>query len=84
VQRQPGVAIDDGLDFIGQVDGYLTTLDQKTGKVVWKVQEIPWQKGGHLASAPLYYNGIGQRGHERRRPGQHQQPRGTGGARGRL
>jgi outer membrane protein assembly factor BamB len=53
VQRPPGVAIDDGLDFIGQVDGYLTTLDQKTGKVVWKVQEIPWQKGGHLASAPL-------------------------------
>ena len=21
-------------------------------------QEIPWQKGGHLASAPLYYNGM--------------------------
>jgi quinohemoprotein ethanol dehydrogenase len=58
VQRQPGVAIGNGLVFIGQVDGYLTALDQKTGKVVWKVQEIPWQKGGHLASAPLYYNGM--------------------------
>jgi hypothetical protein len=33
VQRQPGVAIDDGLDVIGQVDGYLTALDRKTGKV---------------------------------------------------
>jgi quinohemoprotein ethanol dehydrogenase len=58
VQRQPGVAIGDGKVYIGQVDGYLTALNQRTGKVVWKTQEIPWQKGGHLASAPLYYNGI--------------------------
>src|SRR5439155_21580858 len=58
VQRQPGDAIGDGKVYIGQVDGYLTALNQRTGKVVWKTQEIPWQKGGHLASAPLYYNGI--------------------------
>ena len=30
----------------------------ETGNVVWKTEVIPWQKGGHLASAPLYYNGM--------------------------
>jgi quinohemoprotein ethanol dehydrogenase len=58
VQRQPGVAIGDGRVYIGQIDGYLVALDQQTGNVDWKTEEIPWKKGGHLASAPLYYNGI--------------------------
>jgi quinohemoprotein ethanol dehydrogenase len=58
VQRQPGVAIGGGLIYVGQVDGYLVALNQRTGTVAWKVEEIPWQKAGHLAAAPLYYNGI--------------------------
>ena len=58
MQRQPGVAIGDGRVYIGQIDGYLVALDQQTGNVDWKTEEIPWKKGGHLASAPLYYNGI--------------------------
>ena len=33
-----GVALGDGKVFIGQLDGKLVALDQKTGKVVWKTQ----------------------------------------------
>jgi quinohemoprotein ethanol dehydrogenase len=58
VQRQPGVAIGEGKVYSGQVDGYLVALDQQTGKLVWKTAAIPWKQGGHLAAAPLYYNGM--------------------------
>jgi quinohemoprotein ethanol dehydrogenase len=57
-QRQPGVAIGDGKVYVGQIDGYLVALNQLTGGIVWKTEAIPWQRGGHLAAAPLYYNGM--------------------------
>jgi glucose dehydrogenase len=56
--REPGVAIGDGLIFAGQKDGNLVALNQQTGKVVWKTSLMPWQKGGSLDEAPLYYDGM--------------------------
>jgi quinohemoprotein ethanol dehydrogenase len=57
-QRQPGLAIGEGKVYSGQIDGYLVALDQRTGNVLWKTEAIPWKRGGHLAAAPLYYNGM--------------------------
>ena len=53
-----GVALGDGKVYIGQLDGRLVALDQRTGKVVWRVQAEPWQDGLTITSAPLYYNGL--------------------------
>ena len=44
--------------FAGQSDGNLVALNEQTGAVVWKTSLMPWQKGGSLASAPLYYDGM--------------------------
>jgi alcohol dehydrogenase (cytochrome c) len=52
-----GVAIGDGKVFIGQLDGKLVALDQKTGEPVWHQQVARWQDGGTITSAPLYYDG---------------------------
>ena len=51
-----GVGLGDGRVYVGQLDGRLVALDQKTGKPVWSVQAEPWQKGFNLTSAPLYYD----------------------------
>ena len=40
-----GVAIGDGKVYVGQLDGKLVALDQKTGKVVWATQVGRWQEG---------------------------------------
>jgi glucose dehydrogenase len=56
--RQPGVAIGDGLVFAGQRDGNLVGLNEQTGAVVWKTNLMPWQKGGGLSSAPMFYDGM--------------------------
>lgn len=53
-----GVAIGDGRVFIGQLDGKLVALDQRTGQVSWQKQVVQWQKGGTITGAPLYYNGM--------------------------
>ncbi|WP_338467651.1 PQQ-binding-like beta-propeller repeat protein [Novosphingobium sp. ZN18A2] len=52
-----GVALGPGKVFIGQLDGKLVALDQKTGKVVWSVQPVKWQDGYSLTAAPLYVDG---------------------------
>jgi len=52
-----GVALGDGKLYIGQLDGNLVALDQKTGNVVWSTQVARWQDGYTITSAPLYYNG---------------------------
>ena len=44
--------------FAGQSDGNLVALNEQTGAVVWKTSLMPWQKGGSLASAPLFYDGM--------------------------
>jgi alcohol dehydrogenase (cytochrome c) len=53
-----GVAIGDGKVYVGQIDGKLVALDQQTGQPAWSVQVYPWQDGGTITSAPLYYDGL--------------------------
>jgi quinohemoprotein ethanol dehydrogenase len=52
-----GVAIGEGMVFLGQLDGSLVALDQQTGEVKWKATIGRWQNGETVTSAPLYYNG---------------------------
>jgi outer membrane protein assembly factor BamB len=40
-----GAALGDGRVYLGQLDGRLVALDQRTGKVAWRHQVMPWQKG---------------------------------------
>ncbi len=53
-----GVALGDGKVYVGQLDGKLVALDQKTGQVVWSTQVGRWQEGYTITSAPLYYEGL--------------------------
>jgi quinohemoprotein ethanol dehydrogenase len=53
-----GVALGDGRVYIGQIDGKLVALDQKTGKLVWSTQVMAWQRGYSITSAPLYVDGM--------------------------
>jgi quinohemoprotein ethanol dehydrogenase len=53
-----GVAIGEGKVFIGQLDGKLVALDQKTGQVAWQTQVAHWQEGATITHAPLYYDGL--------------------------
>src|SRR4051794_430051 len=53
-----GVAIGDGRVFIGQLDGKLVALDQKTGQVAWQTRVGQWEKGVTITGAPLYYDGL--------------------------
>ena len=53
-----GVAIGDGKVYLGQLDGKLVALDQKTGKVAWTTVVGRWQDGYTLTHAPLYYDGM--------------------------
>jgi alcohol dehydrogenase (cytochrome c) len=53
-----GVGLGDGKIFVGQLDGRLVALDQRTGKVVWSIQAELWQEGFTIPSAPLYYDGL--------------------------
>lgn len=53
-----GVGLGDGKVFVGQLDGKLVALDQKTGEQVWSVQAENWREGYTITSAPLYYDGM--------------------------
>lgn len=53
-----GVGLGDGKIFLGQLDGRLVALDQRTGKVAWSIQAERWQEGFTIPSAPLYYDGL--------------------------
>ena len=53
-----GVGFGDGKVFVGQLDGKLVALDQKTGAVAWSVQAERWQDGFTITGAPLYYDGL--------------------------
>ena len=53
-----GVALGEGKVYIGQLDGSLVALDQKTGQVAWKTQVARWQDGYSVTAAPLYVNGM--------------------------
>jgi quinohemoprotein ethanol dehydrogenase len=52
-----GLALGDGKVFVGQLDGKLVALDQRTGEVVWTTQAERWQDGFSITAAPLYYGG---------------------------
>ncbi|HET7449704.1 MAG TPA: PQQ-binding-like beta-propeller repeat protein [Gaiellaceae bacterium] len=56
--RRAGVAIGEGKVFAGTTDGRLYGLDQVTGKVSWVTEVADWKKGGKIASAPIYVNGM--------------------------
>ena len=53
-----GVAMGEGMVFLGQLDANVVALDIKTGKEVWKTPIEVWQDGYGITSAPLYYDGI--------------------------
>jgi len=53
-----GVALGDGRVYLGQLDGTLVALDQKTGERVWQTPVGDWQKGYTITAAPLYYDGM--------------------------
>jgi quinohemoprotein ethanol dehydrogenase len=53
-----GLAMGEGMLFLGQLDGNLVALDIKTGKEVWKTSIEDWHNGYSITSAPLYYDGI--------------------------
>jgi alcohol dehydrogenase (cytochrome c) len=53
-----GVGLGDGKVYVGQLDGKLVALDQRTGRVAWSVQAERWQEGFTITSAPLYFDGL--------------------------
>jgi quinohemoprotein ethanol dehydrogenase len=53
-----GVALGDGKVYVGQLDGRLVALDQKSGRPVWSIQAEQWQDGYTITAAPLYYDGM--------------------------
>ncbi|MFN8594511.1 MAG: PQQ-dependent dehydrogenase, methanol/ethanol family [Thermomicrobiales bacterium] len=56
-QVNRGVAVGDGMVFVGQVDAKLTALDAKTGKVAWSVQVDDPRAGYSETMAPIFYDG---------------------------
>lgn len=53
-----GVALGEGRVYVGQLDGRLVALDQKSGEPVWSIQAERWQNGYTMTAAPLYYDGM--------------------------
>jgi quinohemoprotein ethanol dehydrogenase len=53
-----GLAMGEGMLFLGQLDVNVVALDIKTGREVWKTPIEDWQNGYSITSAPLYYDGI--------------------------
>ena len=53
-----GLAMGEGMVFLGQLDANVVALDMKTGKEAWKTPIEDWKNGYGITSAPLYYDGI--------------------------
>src|SRR6202163_208560 len=53
-----GLAMGEGMLFLGQLDANVVALDIKTGKEVWKTPIEDWKNGYGVTAAPLYYEGI--------------------------
>ena len=53
-----GLAMGEGMLFLGQLDANVVALDIKTGKEVWKTPIEDWRNGYGITAAPLYYAGI--------------------------
>jgi quinohemoprotein ethanol dehydrogenase len=56
-QVNRGVAVGDGKVFVGQLDGKLTALNQRTGAVAWSIQVGDPRQGYSETAAPLYHDG---------------------------
>ncbi|HSU87569.1 MAG TPA: PQQ-binding-like beta-propeller repeat protein, partial [Terriglobia bacterium] len=52
-----GLAVGEGKIYVGQLDGRLVALDEKSGKVAWSIQAERWQEGYTITAAPLFYDG---------------------------
>src|SRR6201998_1989343 len=53
-----GLAMGEGMLFLGQLDANVVALEIKTGREVWKTPIEDWHNGYGVTSAPLYYDGI--------------------------
>jgi quinohemoprotein ethanol dehydrogenase len=53
-----GLAMGEGMLFLGQLDANVVALDIKTGKEVWRTPIEDWHNGYGITNAPLYYGGI--------------------------
>jgi len=53
-----GMAMGEGMLFVGQLDANVLALDIKTGREVWRTPIEDWRNGYSITSAPLYYVGI--------------------------
>jgi quinohemoprotein ethanol dehydrogenase len=53
-----GLAMGEGMLFLGQLDANVVALDIKTGKELWKTPIENWENGYGVTAAPLYYEGI--------------------------
>jgi alcohol dehydrogenase (cytochrome c) len=53
-----GLAMGEGMLFLGQLDANVVALDMKTGREVWKTPIENWRNGYSITSAPLYYGGM--------------------------
>jgi len=52
-----GLGLGEGKIYVGQLDGRLVALDEKSGKPVWSIQAERWQEGYTITAAPLYFDG---------------------------
>src|SRR6185295_469264 len=52
-----GLGLGDGRVYVGQLDGKLVALDQRTGAVAWSTQAEHWHDGFSITAAPLYFDG---------------------------
>ena len=53
-----GMGLGEGKIFVGQLDGRLVALDEKSGTPAWSVQAERWQEGYTITAAPLYFDGM--------------------------
>ncbi len=53
-----GLGLGEGKVYLGRVDARLMALDQRTGEVVWEIQDAEPEAGYSLTAAPLYYDGM--------------------------
>src|SRR5215510_8674388 len=53
-----GLGLGEGKIYVGQLDGRLVALDEKSGKPAWSIQAERWQEGYTITAAPLYYDGM--------------------------
>jgi len=49
-----GLAMGEGMLFVGQLDANVVALDIKTGREVWRTPIEDWHNGYSITSAPLY------------------------------